>query len=700
MAAAGTSKSASAHIQNGQASTSSYQQPQAGSSSGGDGEAQADGADLDNDFFPEEVVGEEQAAEVREEARLEEANQDSDGDGEGSDDGDIYEHPHGSIYTGEMAVSIPTSITTMRRRSRSKSDIHNMHPRRSQSGADDSDIDGDNAGTAMLLSRSARRSSIHSSRRRKSTTGSKKRQSTERQRSRRGSASSVASRESAATTGDGAASPFLRPRKARDLPPTAVESASSGSEDEEGGKKAKRRPGGMLSALFGNSTPKSSHSSRPVLDRAPSSASILSRSTRRSSHDTKRRKPHRRQSSSYFSRVSGGDALSPGAAGEEASEDEMEETDFYAMYSSSSVSTSTSSGSTATDSTGDDARSRRRKRRGVSGSMFLPSFGGGDPVFGAESRVDLPDRSPAGSPRGSDAEESDEEEPFFLDEITASRQTIYIPDEDLQILFEGWGEKTYKTILWNIGVVLSLGILSLLGKWIPEWWLQGRGKQREFGRASQVVVKTSHGTTYVVPIKKLSFPNPVPISTVFPPTSEPPPTSRNEAFDDSEDEATAAENTTTTTGPTASDGTATPKRAPSVGTNTPTQVQNGFVRNQISKTNGTNTPADSGSLKSGKEARLRDFKYVDFRYYRFFLHPISGNFHMSRSVANSFFFCFSESARLGLALLNRDTSHSAETGRIPTGLPTRRCVWASAMRSATSAAIYLVPILSKLRPAR
>lgn len=119
--------------------------------------------------------------------------------------------------------------------------------------------------------------------------------------------------------------------------------------------------------------------------------------------------------------------------------------------------------------------------------MFLP-FGGGDPVFG-----DGGDESPTGSAKGSDGEESDEEEPFFLDEITSTRQTIYIPDEDLQLLFEGWGEKTYKSILWSIGVILSLGMLSLLGKWIPEWWLGGRGKMREFGRATKVVVKVSLG---------------------------------------------------------------------------------------------------------------------------------------------------------------------------------------------------------------
>lgn len=255
--------------------------------------------------------------------------------------------------------------------------------------------------------------------------------------------------------------------------------------------------------------------------------------------------------------------------------------------------------------------------------MFLPSFGGSDPVFGEGAETD------AG--HDDEEEESDEDEPFFLDEITAFRQTIYIADEDLQVLFQGWGEKTYKTILWSIGVVLSFGILSLLGKWIPEWWLDGRGKQREFGRASKIVVKTSHGTTYVVPIKKMVFANAVALSTVFPPTSSPPPTSRNEAMD-SDDEGETASTADKIKAQAIANGHTGSK--PSSGTTTPVQRtdSNGTLPHALTMSNGTQTPADQASLKSGKEAKLKEYKYVDFRYYRFLLHPVSGNFHMSRYV--------------------------------------------------------------------
>lgn len=520
-------------------------------------------------------MNEREATTLREEARTveEEALNVSSGE-----DGDFYEDPHGSMYSGPLATSVPTSITHMRRRrSRSRSRI------------DRSDIESD-AASGIMLAPSA-----------KSRKKKLRKPSISSRRHRRGSQSSAKSD----ATGISSVRPII--------PTTAVESpSSSGSEDEEGGKKPHKR--GMLSAWFGsNKSP-----GRPSLERAGSSASLVSREGSRSARQTKRRKAHRRRSSSF--------ATERGEQSEydieEGDETEINEDDPYGLYgsSSSSINTTSSSGSGSTASSDDAKSGRRRHRRGTgAASMFLPSFGGGaDPVFG-EDEEDA-------NATGSGGDDSDEDEPFFLDEITAFRQTIYIADEDLQILFQGWGEKTYKSILWSIGVVLSFGLLSLLGKWIPEWWLNGRGKDREFGRASKIVVKTSHGTTYVVPIKTMTFANPVAISTVFPVTSEPPPTSRNEAMEDEDDEVPLDKIIMQLP----LNGVSQSK--PSSGATTPVQRSdcNGTLPHTFATTNGTQTPADQGSLKTGKEAKLKEYKYVDFRYYRFLLHPISGNFHMSR----------------------------------------------------------------------
>ena len=529
----------------------------------------ANGADEpEDDFFPEETVDEQQAAKERELAQAEERAESSE-----DENRDLYEDPHGSMYAGPLATSVPTSMTAMRRRSRSKSQLAR------------SDVESD-AASAVYLARNRSKSNRRPSSRRSRSARS----------SRRGSVSSAASRDDLIQIGS-----------RRDIPATAIESASeSGSEDEEGGKKPKKR--GMLSAWFG-STPK-----RPSMERASSSASFISGNSRKSgTSKAKKRKPHKRQHST----VSGlRNERGETEAEEEPSSDEIDENDPYELYGSSSSSLSTATTSTASGSGGssDDNRSRKGRRRsgtgGAAGSLFLPSFGGagGDQFFG-DNRIEGEEGD------GTDAESSDDE-PFFLDEITKIRQTIYIADEDLQLLFEGWGEKTYKTILWTAGVFLSFGILSLLGKWVPEWWLNGRGEVREFGRASKVVVKTSHGTTYVVPIKKLTFQAPVAISTVFPSTSLPPPTSRNEVLDESEVVFPA-------------NGNANGNGIANGGDTEANGATNGHTK-QPGRQSGYNTPADQGSLRSGKEAKLKEYMYVDFRYYRFLLHPISGNFYMSR----------------------------------------------------------------------
>ena len=528
------------------------------------------------DFFPEESVDEQVASAVREEAKaLEEAAiSDAENDSDGSRR-DIYNHPQGSMYSGPVAASVPTSITTMRMRRRSRSYRTESHRSDAESGDDD-------GASALFLAASARRSSV-------SSRGRKRRPSS--QYSRRNSMHKAGINDITSLGQMNSSS-------------AVVSSSGSASEDEEGGKKSQKR--GMLSVFFGSSAPKP----RPPIERSSSSTSTASRSTRRSSQEAKKRKGRRRRTSGALHRED--------EESEEKSESDPPENDPYRLYgsSSSSVESTSASGSSGSNETAEDGRSRRRSRKAAQSSMFLPSFGGADPVFG-DSRGDADVSSPVESEKGSNEDGSDEEEPFFLDEITASRQTIYIPDEDLQLLFEGWGEKTYKTALWNFGTILTLGGLSLMGKWIPEWWLRGRGKWREFGRATKVVVKTSHGTTYVVPIKKLTFATPMAISTIFPPTSEPPPTSRNEAMDES------ASDVSVPLPNTIPDSTIASKPSDSIDQS----LQNGSNK---PKTNGIATPQDNSSLRSTKEAKLKEFRYVDFRYYRFLLHPISGNFHMSR----------------------------------------------------------------------
>ena len=136
-------------------------------------------------------------------------------------------------------------------------------------------------------------------------------------------------------------------------------------------------------------------------------------------------------------------------------------------------------------------------------------------------------------------------------------------------------------------------------------------------------------------MEKLVFSNPVAISTIFPPTSLPPPTSRNESLEDSDDETGANTESNGAVTALASSTNSNQQAVVTSGPGSAVPAVNGTANGSahpVAKSNGSATPADQGSLRSGKEARLKEFKYVDFRYYRFLLHPVTGNFYMSRWV--------------------------------------------------------------------
>ena len=102
-----------------------------------------------------------------------------------------------------------------------------------------------------------------------------------------------------------------------------------------------------------------------------------------------------------------------------------------------------------------------------------------DPVFGGEARIDIDttftllDSPPPGPP---------------------SRQTLYIPDEDNTIRFVGYETILWRTWIWHIGCILSLGILALLGHWFPYLWLRWVAREKAFigSRNGFLVVEVSH----------------------------------------------------------------------------------------------------------------------------------------------------------------------------------------------------------------
>jgi cation-transporting ATPase 13A2 len=102
------------------------------------------------------------------------------------------------------------------------------------------------------------------------------------------------------------------------------------------------------------------------------------------------------------------------------------------------------------------------------GSPTLPLVpNGGDGIFGD-------------SGRGGEFEPKD-----FPEATIPSRQTILLPDEDLSIRFTGYKTDPIRNFIWWTGCILSLGILGLLGRWVPSVWVKFCGKEIAFDEAKE-----------------------------------------------------------------------------------------------------------------------------------------------------------------------------------------------------------------------
>ena len=112
------------------------------------------------------------------------------------------------------------------------------------------------------------------------------------------------------------------------------------------------------------------------------------------------------------------------------------------------------------------------------GSPTLPLVpNGGDGIFGD-------------SGRGGEFEPKD-----FEEATISSRQTILLPDEDLSIRFTGYKTDPIRNFFWWTGCILSLGILGLIGRWVPKVWVKFCGKEIAFDQAKEgswLVVEVGH----------------------------------------------------------------------------------------------------------------------------------------------------------------------------------------------------------------
>ncbi|GAA94241.1 uncharacterized protein L969DRAFT_86359 [Mixia osmundae IAM 14324] len=462
------------------------------------------------------------------------------GAGQDEEDMPVYDDPTGSLFSGPVAESVPTGITGMRIRPRSKGELTRL------SGEYDDGASCSFGATSQHVARSIKSSKSSRSRSNRRMSGVEASQTQRRSSTGRPRLASSASNLSVPGVLDSESDPELE---------HAVKQSSSSSYRRQARPSAARR--------------------QSTLSVGSAASSRRSISSRRSEYSI-RGKRARKESSPTRSAVD--------------SEDD-DAADPYGPYGSS-VSTSSTTTTNSVEST--DSRITRSRRHRAAHFPFgsYGGFGNGDPLFG-ESRVDIGELSEDGDDEPAINEDlsSTADNTLFgrKPRLLASRQSVYIVDEDLQILFVGWGQKTYKRILWFSGCILSIGILWLIGRWIPRWWLQGRGKERDFARADFIVVESQHGDRHIEMLQTISLPGPTPLTDIFAPGCGEPPTSRT-------DIALASQ-----------------------------------TKSQADAE--ASTPLN-GSVKSNRPMRratmLTEVRYVDYRYYRFLLHPVDNKFRMAR----------------------------------------------------------------------
>ncbi len=268
--------------------------------------------------------------------------------------------------------------------------------------------------------------------------------------------------------------------------------------------------------------------------------------------------------------------------------------DFYG------AATSSDSNSTMTQSSTDETGPRRRAPR----QGFIPGMGGD---FFGESRIDFEQVS---SDDDASLSEYDEDDKRSRNAI----QAVYIPDEDLPLRLIGLRVSTTKSLLWGAGCVASAGGLWLLGRWMPKLWLKSVGKPGEFEQASYIVIETHYHDPQILKLQTLDLPKPLPLSTLFPPSLKTPPAHR-------EDVAHPAY-----TAETDEDEAVNPADPMGILAGIPTANDDSAENSRTASLNGV--PNGNGKKKA-KGPLVDKLQYVDYRYYRFLLHP-EGEFRMVR----------------------------------------------------------------------
>ncbi|GAA5905972.1 putative acid anhydride hydrolase [Sporobolomyces salmoneus] len=554
-------------------------------------------------FFPSEPLPDSSSTPLNSNSNSEQEDPSNSSANNADPTEDDYDDPDGALWSGPAAMSVPTSISGFRMRARSRGEIDRGSREFVRNEAEQSERDEENEDDTdgrSLVSRRSRKSSSSRRSRRKKSKGKKSRRNSEAETTEAETDDGESVRSGRSRASSTARSTIGRRSSLRRKKKKAVSededdneaSAASSEEDEPVGFFE-----GLSNALRGR---------RPSMSRLDSNTSVVSNSNQSLRSRRSRSRVERRSADFYES-----DAVSL------RSESEVDpEEDPYGPYGSDDTASTSTSTTQTSDSQEDGPRRRRGGGGGGGGASFLPGGGAGD--FFGESRIDFDEYS------------GDDDEMSSLDSVDEDKkggppthQLVYIPDEDLPLRFVGLHVSKLKTIGWWIGCVLTGGILWLLGRWLPNLWRNTTGKPGEFEKSSYVVVETYHHASQFLPLQTLKLPVPVPLSTIFPPSVMLPPAHRDDVTPAAPEEGEAP---TSTTELSAGDDASI--------TNASANGNDLSITSPLQRSSGHSTPVGNGFNPSAfrrksKGPMIDEIKFIDYRYYRFMLHP-DGQFRMVR----------------------------------------------------------------------
>ncbi|EPQ27111.1 uncharacterized protein PFL1_05393 [Pseudozyma flocculosa PF-1] len=236
------------------------------------------------------------------------------------------------------------------------------------------------------------------------------------------------------------------------------------------------------------------------------------------------------------------------------------------------------------------------------------------------------------------------EELSYLDKSSKSRQQVYLPEEDTLIRFTGYRTIFVRRVVFAIVSCLTLGIVYLVGRWLPRWRLRWVCREAAFEEADFVMVENQWGDLNQQRFTSVPFARP--LATVFPPSS------REPASTQAEHQAAPSVILPPGLSATGSKSNAASKNASARSSIVNGQPAAGNRNSTATTATATTTTSTSTTAVDGGEGdngggevpllsgvqteQLMDLSYFDYRYTRFALYPPTGRLRMLKDWRDPF----------------------------------------------------------------